>query len=94
MSAAAYALVASGLLWYLTSDNSITEVFGATKSRYEPTLYDRRNEDNMLSFLLVTQVDNYIYCGTSSETSSFEKFIRAEFRVGELEHSKFSLYGC
>jgi len=46
LTAAAYGLTNSGRLWYLTSDHSLTEIFGLSRSTFEPTLY-YRNDSNV-----------------------------------------------
>lgn len=69
--AGVYGLVDSGKLWYRTSDYALTSKGNLSKSKYEPTLYFRKNHSK-LCFLLVTQVDNYIYCGTDQEIKRFE----------------------
>ncbi len=94
LTKAAYGLADSGRLWYLTSDAALREAFGATRSRLEHTLYYRRNDTGALSFVLVAQVDNYVYAGTPSEITAFESFLQEEFHVGELEHGRFVVYGC
>ncbi len=38
-TAAAYGMVDSGRLWYLTSVTTLVDQFGLTKSRYENALY-------------------------------------------------------
>ena len=90
-TAATYGLVDSGQLWYLTSDSSITETFGAKKSRYKPILYYRLNDYGDPSFLLVPEVDNYIYCGTESEIKWFEKFLHEEYQLSEFEQNTFQI---
>ena len=91
--AGVYGLVDSGKLWYITSNDALTSKGGLTKSKFEPTLYYRKNGSELV-FLLVTQVDNYIYCGTNDEIKRFENFLQAEFDIGELKHKSFTLYGC
>lgn len=94
LTAAAYGLTESGRLWYLTSDSALTEVYGLSKSKYENTLYFKKSSEGNLVFLLVTQVDNYIYCGLEQEITEFESFLRAEFDVGELDRKEFTVMGC
>lgn len=50
LTAAAYGLVYSGRLWYLTSDSCLTEKFGLTKFKFEPTLYFRIHPITGFSF--------------------------------------------
>lgn len=59
--AAAYGLVDSGRLWYQTGDNALVSGHNLTRSMFEHTLYYHRNDDGILSFVLVARVDNYIY---------------------------------
>eukprot|EP00171_Calliarthron_tuberculosum_P001417 IDg1417t1 len=94
LTAAAYGLADSGRLWYLTSDAALTSEFGLTKSKYEPTLYYRKNAEGDLAFVLATQVDNYVYAGVEVEVSDFERFLQAEFDVGELMRRDFYVMGC
>ena len=42
--AAAYGLVCSGRLWYLTSNYEICNSFGLNCNAYEPSLYYSRDE--------------------------------------------------
>jgi len=94
LTKAAYGLADSGRLWYLTSDSAIVEKFGATRSKLEPTLYYSKNKEGNLSFLMVAQVDNYIYAGDQDNLKKFETFLHSEFDVGELEHESFKVFGC
>eukprot|EP00171_Calliarthron_tuberculosum_P001736 IDg1736t1 len=57
---AAYVLADSGRLWYLTSDQALCDDF-KLKSTLEHTLYYRKDKYQKLIFILVSQVDNYIY---------------------------------
>lgn len=61
----AYVLTNSRLLWYLTSNHSLTETFGLSRSMFEPTLCYRNDGKGKPEFVLVTQVDTYIYTGIS-----------------------------
>eukprot|EP00171_Calliarthron_tuberculosum_P004551 IDg4551t1 len=88
------ALIVTFILWYLTSDAALRNEFGLTKSRLEQTLYYRKDHAQQLSFIVLIQVDNYLYAGTSSEILDFEKSLCATFDVGEQEHSRFFIYGC
>lgn len=94
LTAAAYGLADSGRLWYLTSDRSLTQSYGLTRSKYEATLYYKNSSSGQLVFLLVTQVDNYIYGGQESEIYSFEKFLQQEFHIGELDRGTFAAMGA
>eukprot|EP00171_Calliarthron_tuberculosum_P003113 IDg3113t1 len=53
-----------------------------------------RMKSNNLIFVVLIQVDNYIYAGIETEISSFEHSLCAEFDVGEEEHGNFLVYGC
>lgn len=92
--ASAYGLVESGRLWYRTSDGALVDEYGLTRSRYEHTLYYRKEESGSLSFVLATQVDNYIYAGTQDEVSKFEKFLQKRFEIGTLDRHNFTVMGC
>jgi len=94
LEAAAYGLTESGRLWYLTSDSSLTKKFGLIRSKYDPTLYYSKNDSGMLDFLLVTQVDDYIYTGETAQVEDFEKFLRSEYDVGSLSHKTFNVMGA
>lgn len=63
------------------------------RSRYKPTLYFKRHEGNLV-FILVAQVDNYVYAGIEAEIVSFEKFLQDRFRVGALDRGRFEVMGC
>jgi len=92
--AAAYGLVDSGRLWYLTSNAALCNEYGLKRSAYESTLYYERNKDGNLELLVVVQVDNYIYTGCNNNMNRFEKFLRAAFEVGEIERNSFDIYGA
>jgi len=94
LTKAAYGLADSGRLWYLTSDSAIVEKFGAIRSKLEPTLYYSKNNQGQLKFIMVAQVDNYIYAGDKSNLEKFEAFLHEEFDVGELERQSFNVFGC
>lgn len=93
LKAAAYGLVDSGRLWYRTSDHSLLTDGHLTRSRFEPTLYFKGVID-MLAFVLVAQVDNYIYAGPKEELQSFEGFLPRRFRIGALDRKDFAVMGC
>lgn len=42
-------------------------------------------DESPILFVLVSQVDNYIYTGTIEEIQSFENVLQSEFQVGELK---------
>eukprot|EP00171_Calliarthron_tuberculosum_P022319 IDg22319t1 len=94
LSKAAYGLADSGRLWYLTSDSALTKLCGLSRSNLEHTLYYRKNAFGKLSFILISQVDNYVYSGEPSEMRQFEHFLTARFHVGERMHNNFTVYGC
>eukprot|EP00171_Calliarthron_tuberculosum_P023568 IDg23568t1 len=91
---AAYGLADGGRLWYLTSDQALCDEFGLTKSPLESTVYYWKNERENLIFMLVSQVDNYIYCGEQAEMCKFEVMLEGKFHVGERTRRKFTVYGC
>ena len=93
LCAPAYGLVDSGRLWYRTSDCALISDYHLTRSRYEHTLYYKQDASHSLTFLLVTQVDNYIYTGTENEISSFESFLQDHFKVGTLEKTNLNVMG-
>lgn len=93
LQAAAYGLVNSGRLWYRTSDYALVSEHKLTRSRYEPTLYYAQ-VDGILAFVLVAQVDNYIYAGMDAQMRSFESFLQNRFLVGALDRRCFSVMGC
>lgn len=92
--APAYGLTDSGRLWYRTSDQALITDHNLTRSRYEATLYYRHSDNHKLTFLLVAQVDNYIYAGDEREMTSFESFLQNRFRVGALDRASFDVMGC
>ena len=91
---AAYGLVDSGRLWYLTSNTALCDSYGLTRSAYEPTLYFSRDKNENLDFLVVVQVDNYVYTGTVERMNQFEQYLRAIFDVGECRRNNFNIYGA
>lgn len=54
----------------------------------------QKNPDNTLSFILVAQVDNYVYAGEHDELIAFEQFLQKRFEVGTLDRHHFSVLGC
>ncbi len=54
----------------------------------------RHAQEGNLVFVLICQVDNYIYAGEPHEMFAFERFLQEEFDVGELRHNDFTVYGC
>ena len=94
LKAAAYGLVDSGRLWYLTSNVALCQSFGLNKSKYEPTLYFSKNRNGHLELLVLVQVDNYIYTGKKDHMKKFEEFLSSHFKIGSLERNKFLTYGC
>ena len=93
LTAAAYGLADSGRLWYNTSDSTLVDSFGLTRSRLDKTLYFRKCEKGQLVFVMTCQVDNYIYSGSLPEMRRFEEQLQSRFQVGELKHSDFEVYG-
>ncbi len=47
-----------------------------------------------LTFVLATQVDNYIYAGDAGEFENFERFPQNELHVEELLRREFAVFGC
>lgn len=92
LSAPAYGLTDSGRLWYITSHIALTQTFGLTRSRFEPSLYYMRRGESAL--MLVVQVDDYIYTGTPDSIQNFESFLQSQFLVGTLEAHKFDVMGA
>lgn len=90
----AYGLVDSGRLWYLTSNSALCSTYGLERSAYEPTLYNSRSEDGSLSLIVVVQVENYIYSGTTKAMEQFEMFLQTTFDVGEIDRNNFDVYGA
>lgn len=92
--APAYGLADSGRLWYRTNDKALQDVYKLNRSSYEPTLYYHKTEEGQLDFILVFQVDIYLYSGTNIELTRFENFLRSYFKIGTLERESFSVLGC
>lgn len=92
--AAAYGLADSGRLWYRTNNDALVNAYHLTCSKYEPTLYYHKNASGNLDFVLVVQVDNYLYCGEELELSRFEDFLQGHFKMGSLELDAFPFLGC
>lgn len=59
--APSYGLADSGRMWYRTNDEALLNVNHLSRSKFEPTLYFRKSDCGDLNFLLVIQVDNYLY---------------------------------
>lgn len=93
LRAPAYGLVDSGRLWYRTSDSALITEYNLTKSRYEHTLYYKKNDTHTTTFILVAQVDNYIYAGTETEIYSFETFLQERFKIGTIEKGLLNVMG-
>ncbi len=72
---------------------SPAEKFHLSKSKLENTLYFRKSPTGDLCFVLICQVDNYVYAGESKHVKEFEKFLQSEFDVGELCRNSFMVYG-
>lgn len=94
LTAAAYGLTDSGRLWYLTSNHDLIHKHGLTRSRYDHTLYYSKNTNGILEFVLVVQVDDYLYGGTPERMEAFERFLKDTFTVSKLARSNLSLMGC
>lgn len=83
----------SGLLWYRTSSGDLVDESKLSRARYESTTYFETVEDGKLSFVLVVQVDNYIYAGDEEEVARLKTFLRHNFGVGKLHVHKISEMG-
>lgn len=94
MLADAYGLVDSRILWFRNSDHGLVTEQKLTKSQYEHPLYYHRKPYGTLSFILVAQVDNYIFAGDNDEIESFEKFLQDRLPGGALDLQCFSVMGC
>lgn len=94
LTAAAYKLADSCRLWYSTSNAALNSTFGLTRSRFGSTLYFKRSATQKLDFILVAQVDNYLYCGSSEMMVFFETFFQKKFDVGEPNRNTFLAPGC
>lgn len=94
-TAAAYRLAHSDWLWYLTSNAAFTSTFGLARSKFESTLYFKNHlKIKHLDLLVVTQVDNYLYCGSPQTVTFLESFLQKKFDVGELDRRSFMALGC
>jgi hypothetical protein len=71
--AAAYGLVDSGRLWYLTSSKAMRQV-GLSCSSLDSCTWTLKEGNNVCLIVLV-QTDNYLYTGLSGHISRFEQFI-------------------
>ena len=94
LNAAAYGLTDSGRLWYLTSNNALIEEYGLSRSRLDYSFYFALDADERLCFALAVQVDDYIYCGTPSQMTRFEAFLREIFDVGKFIRRNLDVMGC
>jgi hypothetical protein len=88
---AAYGLVDSGRLWYLTSSKAMRQ-FSLSCSSLDSCTWTLKGGNNVCLIVLV-QTDNYLYTGLSGHISRFEQFMSQKFNVGSIEHDSFKAYG-
>lgn len=82
-------------LLYLSSHAALITEFGLTQSKFGSTLYFKKQTTSWwLEFLLATQVDNYIYCGSPDAMSLFETFLQKNFDVRKPDRHWFIAVGC
>lgn len=94
LTKAAYGLVDSPRLWFITGDNALVNNFNLSRSKVEPTLYYSKCKNGDLRLIVVVQLNNYIYAGTEYMATEFERFLKNTFHIGEHKQSNFELYGC
>jgi Reverse transcriptase (RNA-dependent DNA polymerase) len=87
--AAAYGLVDSDLLWYLTSSKAMQQ-FGLSCSSLDLCTWTLKEGNNVCLIVLV-QTDNYLYTGLSDHITRFEQFMSQKFKVGSTEHNSFKV---
>lgn len=78
----------------MTNDEALINNYSLVRYKFEPTLYFHKSDNGDLDFLLVVQVDNYLYCGDEAELANFEKFLQAHFRIGSLAQDSYLVLGC
>jgi hypothetical protein len=91
LTAAAYGLADSGILWFLTSSRAL-KTFGLTSSCLDSSTWVM-NYNTQVCLIVLVQVDNYIYAGVEEDMRSFEKFTDLRFKVGSIERDTFAVYG-
>ena len=78
----------------MTSNAALCDLYGLARSAYEPTLYFSRDRNKNLDFLVVVQVDNYVYTGTVQRMENFGLYLKIAFDVGECRQNNFDIYGA
>jgi hypothetical protein len=91
LMAAAYGLVDSGRLWYLTSSKALRQ-FGLSCSSLDSCTWTLK-KDNGICLIVLVQTDNYLYTGLPGHIARFEQFMSQKFKVGSIEHDVFKVYG-
>jgi hypothetical protein len=84
----AYGLADSGRLWVLTGFRAMQDR-NLRSCPYDKTIL----VSNEASIIVTTQVDNFIYTGTSVAMKTFESYMRSQFQLSELEYDNFDVYG-
>lgn len=88
----AYGLTESGCVWCLTLHQAPTVKCGLTQSKYDPSLYYKRNAGEML--LLVVHADDYLYVGTPTILKGLEPLRQRQFCIETLESKRFDIIGA
>lgn len=81
-----------GRLWYMTSQEALTQRFGFKQLSLDPTRYMRGREGKRL--MSVVRVDNYLYAGSPVLASKFRQFMQNQFFIGSTEARCFSKIGA
>lgn len=88
----AYGLTDSGRLWYMTSHEALTKRFGFAQSTLDSSMYVR--EDKSERVILVVQVDDYLYAGSSVRASELVQFLQNQFHIGSTVSRSFNIIGA
>lgn len=92
---ATYRLVDSGRLWYFTSNAVHNSTSGLTRSVFGFTLYfENHRTTDQLDLLLVTQLHNYLYRGSSETMVPFISLLQEKFDGKELNRRSLMALSC
>lgn len=73
-----YVLTDFERLWYLTTDFELKEGFGLNESKLDITLCYSQDISEVADFILVAQVDDYLYTETEERMMELENFSRLD----------------
>lgn len=64
------------------------------RSQYDYILYYSTDDNRKIDFLLVVQVDDYVYTGTEDRMNACQTFLSATFEIVTFGCGSFSVMGC